>query len=297
MGKKINPPKSNKSSPPKISIVIPSFNKAEYLGYTLESIVSQNYPNLEIIIQDGGSQDGTIEIIKDYAERYHNFIHWTSQKDNGQLDAIKKGLQSAKGDILAYINADDVYQKGALYKVAEAYCSNTECLWIVGMGMHIDGRGEEISTFVSKYKNCLLNKNNYFFLLCLNYLMQPSVFITKKAYLMYGPFSGNSSFVLEYDLWLKIGKVQMPIIIDDVLAAFRITGDSITSSQSHQLLSENYRIVKAHTKNPLILLSQNFNNTGKLLTILLIRHRLWEKPIFHSVRVLLNKLTGPDDHF
>ncbi len=256
------------NSLPRISIVIPVYNKAGYIEETLESIVTQNYSNLEIIIKDGGSEDGTVEIIKDFADRYHSFIHWESQKDNGQLDAIKMGLRYATGDILSYINADDIYQEGAFHKIAEAFGKNKGCLWLSGEGLHIDEHGKEISAFVSRYKNFLLHKNKYFYLLCVNYLMQPSVFITKKAYSMFGPFKGNSDFVLEYDLWLKVGKVQMPVVINDVLSSFRITGESITSKQSRHLILENYRIIQTHTRNPIALFLQKINNIGRMLTIL-----------------------------
>jgi glycosyltransferase involved in cell wall biosynthesis len=102
---------------PKISIVIPSFNKKKFIGATLESIFSQNYPNFEVIIQDGASTDGTLEITEKFAKKYPQVVNWESKKDKGQTDAINKGLKKAKGEILTYINADDIYIKGALKKV------------------------------------------------------------------------------------------------------------------------------------------------------------------------------------
>src|SRR5438105_15536000 len=93
----------------KISIIIPSFNKGIYIGKTLQSIIDQNYPNLEVIVQDGGSKDETAVIIKRYAKKNPKIFQWTSKKDNGQLDAIYKGLKKAKGDIITYLNADDLY--------------------------------------------------------------------------------------------------------------------------------------------------------------------------------------------
>ena len=109
------------NEPPKISIVIPSFNKARVIGQTLESIVGQGYPDYEVIIQDGGSTDGTLDIIKKFAKKCPREIKWESGKDKGQLDAINKGLSKASGEILTYINADDVYEPGALDTVAKAY--------------------------------------------------------------------------------------------------------------------------------------------------------------------------------
>ena len=106
---------------PKISIVIPSYNKVKYIQETLESVIFQKYPNLEVIIQDGGSTDGTLEIIKKYAKKYPKIISWVSIKDKGQVDAINRGLRKAKGNIVTYLNADDLYEKGALFEIAQSF--------------------------------------------------------------------------------------------------------------------------------------------------------------------------------
>ena len=96
---------------PKISIVIPSYNKAKYIEKTLESINRQDYNNYEAIVQDGGSTDETVEILKKHSKN-NNRIIWTSKKDKGQLDAINKGLKKASGDLVTFINADDMYSTG-----------------------------------------------------------------------------------------------------------------------------------------------------------------------------------------
>src|SRR3990170_8361781 len=119
---------------PKISIVIPSLNKVSFIKETLESIVTQNYPNLEVIIQDGGSTDGTLEIIKKYAKKYPDKINWESIKDKGQTDAINRGFKKASGRVLSYINADDLYENGALNKVGEYFSKNPKTLWLAGRG-------------------------------------------------------------------------------------------------------------------------------------------------------------------
>ena len=256
---------------PKISIVIPSYNKVEYIQETLESIVSQKYPNLEVIIQDGSSTDGTLEIIKKYAKKYPEIFSWVSRKDKGQVDSINKGLMKAKGDIVTYINADDIYENGALFVVGVYYRENPGILWLAGKGDMINGKGKRIFSLVTKYKNLLLRSNWYLLLLVVNYLNQPAVFLSKNAYKKYGPFSGTKDYVMEYDLWLKLGKIQMPSVLKDHLASFRLTVNSISSTEFKILLSRDFKVVRRYTKNSLILFLHNFHNFGRTVMIHIIK--------------------------
>jgi glycosyltransferase involved in cell wall biosynthesis len=248
---------------PKISIVIPSFNKAKFIGKTLESIVSQDYGNFEVIIMDGGSSDGTLKIIKEYAKKYPNLIRYQSKKDRGQWDALNKGFAKAKGDILGFINADDVYKKGAFKEIVRLYKLNPEELWFAGRGGVINTKGDCIALLPTIYKNFLLSLNMRFFLLITNYLMQPSVFITKKAWRSFGPFVGVGRFVMEYNTWLKISKQKMPVVTDKSISSFRMGGENASSTSFDKLLEADEKIVEKETKNAFILFLHRLHNLGR----------------------------------
>jgi glycosyltransferase involved in cell wall biosynthesis len=261
---------------PKISIVIPSYNKQRYLKQTLDSILQQEYANFEVIIQDGGSTDGSLGIIKEYANKHQKVIRYESKKDNGQLDAINEGVKKTTGDIISFINADDIYLKNCFKTVSKIFLNNPGIVWVAGGGIVINEGGKESESrmqkyFVNIYKNLLLFSNRYSLLLCVNYLMQPSVFVSKQAINKYGPFKGNRQFVAEYEMWLRLGKVIMPIVTQSKLSGFRLAKGNISTTNYHELLREDYRITQKFTNNKLILLIHKLNNIGRILVLKLFK--------------------------
>jgi glycosyltransferase involved in cell wall biosynthesis len=253
---------------PKISVIIPAYNKAQFIGRTLDSILRQSYTNYEVIVQDGGSIDGTYEIVSRYAKRYPKIFRIESKDDGGQTNAINIGFGKAKGEIVTYINADDVYKADAFSEVARQYHNNPQAIWFVGQGTVIDNKGREIAKFATCYKNMCLSLNHKSLLLILNYMMQPSVFLTKQAYQKYGPFNGmGNGVVMEYGLWLKLSKVAMPVVIKKTLSAFRISEGSTSSISYKKILEEDESVLKKYTKNRFILALHKFNNLLRVVTI------------------------------
>lgn len=258
---------------PKISVVIPSYNKVAYIEATLQSIIVQKYPNLEVIIQDGGSGDGTVEIIKQYAKKYPRIFNWESKKDKGQVDAIGKGFRKATGQILTFINADDIYKDQALIEVGNYYLKNPKILWITGYGDIIDKNGKTRLSWITKYKNILLNMNNYSLLLIVNSITQPATFLAREAFDEFGPFTGTKSYVMEYDLWLKLGRIQMPGVIKKYLASFRLTSNNISSTYFQALLSLDLDITKKFTTSWVILKIHYLHNLARIVLISLMKNR------------------------
>ena len=233
---------------PRISIVTPSFNQAQFIGHTIESVLSQNYPNLEYIVMDGGSTDGTLEILKSYGRK----IIYRSERDKGQGDAINKGLQMASGELLAYLNSDDTYQPSALIKTAEYFVENPEVVWAFGMCRIVDENDDEIRNIITSYKNFWLRRYNFLSLLVLDYISQPAVFWRKEAYEKIGGFDENEFYELDYDYWLRLGKRYQPGFIDEYLASFRVHKQAKTSANTKHFLEE-IRVAKKYTNNPIII--------------------------------------------
>lgn len=242
---------------PKISIVIPSYNKVKYIKKTLDSIFNQNYSNIEVIVQDGGSTDGTLQIVKKYK------VILESKKDKGQLDAICRGMKKATGDILTFINADDYYEKNTFKLVSEAFLKNPKAIWFAGRGRVVNKDNIEIAKIFTLYKNLLLLLDSRFYLLVTNYLVQPSVFYTKNAYKKFGPFTGTSSFVTEYELWIKLFNYQKPVIINKLLSNFRIEKDTKTKMLFNDILYEDEKIITKYTNNKFILMFHKIHNIGR----------------------------------
>jgi glycosyltransferase involved in cell wall biosynthesis len=221
---------------PLISIVTPSYNQAQFIRATIDSVLSQGYPNLEYFVIDGGSTDGTIDILKSYGDK----IHWVSEKDAGQTDAINKGMRMAKGEILAYLNSDDVYMPGALTAVAEYY-TRTHADWITGdcIVIDVDGRPNHGGWLVRGYKRFLMALYSSTTLrIADSMLPQPSTFWSRKAWERVGEFNVKYRYVMDYDYWLRMAKYFRPHDLKIVLSGFRAQPDSKSETSRDKLMAE-----------------------------------------------------------
>lgn len=254
---------------PAISIIIPSFNKGKFIEDTLTSIVDQKYPGLEVIVQDGGSTDETLQILQKFSKKYE-YIKYYSKKDKGQTDALNQGFAKASGEILTYINADDLYVKGAFFKVGNFFSKNPESNWVAGLGKVVNSEGKEVAKLVTFYKTLLQLLRWRPLLLCVNYLYQPSVFFRKSFVKQRMPFTGIGKIVLEYEMWLKMAEKRMHGNINTTLSLFRLTGDSFSSNNFADILEWEYKIVKKHTNNFVVLFIHRLNNLGRILLVKLM---------------------------
>lgn len=232
---------------PRISIVTPSFNQAGFIEQTISSVLGQGYPNLEYIIIDGGSTDGTADLIRKYET---HLAYWVSEKDGGQSNAINKGLKRATGDIIAYINSDDYYLDGAFERVANAYRDNPgvdlwhgRCRIVDQYGAKVDERIGSIKRYdeILDLWDVWWKRRNF---------VQPEVFWTKRIGEKVGPFREDLHLVMDYEYWLRILSAGGTAgFIDAEVAAFRLQPNQ-KSTQPARTAEELLQVVQPHIFGP-----------------------------------------------
>jgi glycosyltransferase involved in cell wall biosynthesis len=202
----------------KISVVTPSYNQGDYIGRTVDSVLSQRGDyELEYIVVDGGSSDDTVNILRSYGEA----IRWVSEPDEGQADALNKGLSMASGDVIGWLNSDDLYEQAALATVAAIFEQETDVQWLYGQVRIIDAQDREIRRWITQYKNLRMRRFRYEKLLAENYLSQMGVFWRRSAAEAVGPFRQDLHYCMDYDYWLRLGKRWPGCFVNRTLAAFR----------------------------------------------------------------------------
>ena len=184
---------------PRISVITPSYNQAEFLERTIRSVLSQDYPDLEYIVVDGGSTDGSVEIIKRYADR---LAYWVSEPDRGQSHAINKGLQRATGSILGWLNSDDYYLPGALRVVGETLADNSETFALVGHCRRVYASGSEANLLEGRFEGRLRLLQFW-----KDYRMpQSSIFWRREVLDQVGLLDESQHYIMDFDYWARIAE-------------------------------------------------------------------------------------------
>ena len=236
-------------SRPRISLIIPCFNMSKYIEQTLVSIINQDFGNLELIVVDGGSNDGTLEILEGYKK---HFAFYISEKDDGQYDAIKKGFSKATGDILCWLNADDIYFPWTLEIVSTIFERNSGIKWLCGLPAFLDEKGllKKIYTNISaKDKNAIMNgwyqKDGF------GFLQQESMFWKKDLYTKVGGLNLKYSLAADFELWTRFAEYSELYTVNLPLAAFRMRKSSLSKANEKGYLKEIKSICGVKKKIPL----------------------------------------------
>lgn len=226
---------------PKISIVTPNYNQGRFLEQTIGSVLNQNYPNLEYIVIDGGSTDNSVEIIRRYQDRLH---YWVSEKDGGMYDAINKGFSCSTGEIMAWINSDDVLWDGALAYVASAFSSDRAVHWLQGLPSVINEQGA-----VVYQRKPVFSKFFFYFRMhehSFAFVQQESTFWSRKLWDKAGASMDlKYSLAADFDLWMRFFEFETLYCTNRQLAAFRLRHDQ-QSSDRRRYLHEANKSVEQH---------------------------------------------------
>jgi len=221
---------------PKISIVTPSYNQAQYLEQTIRSVLEQEYPNLEYVVIDGGSEDESVEVVQKFSDRIH---YWISEKDFGQAHAINKGFAKCTGDVMGWINSDDYYAPKTLWRVSEVFTLDVPMM-VWGYICNINHESKISNKNHLRYKDLLLGNLS---------LPQPSVFWNRTLWnAISEKLHEELYYMLDYELFLRMLRLEPRIVtFDDVVAFNRIHENTKTYHlQSKPLMKERALVKVQH---------------------------------------------------
>ena len=223
-----------------VSIITPSYNQAEYLEATIQSVLAQEYADLEYIIVDGGSTDGSVDIIQKYADQ---LSWWVSEPDQGQADGINKGLRRARGEVVAWLNSDDLYLPGAIQDAVDALRIDPDLGMVFGDAITVDPDGRPLNRLA--FGDWGLPE-----LMCFRIICQPAVFMRRSALDQVGYLDENFHYMLDHHLWLRIANKGSIKHFPGLWAAARHHPAAKNVSLAPKFSMETYRVLKWMKAHP-----------------------------------------------
>ena len=229
-------------SQPLVSIITPSYNQARYLEKTIQSVLSQDYANIEYIIVDGGSTDGSREIIERYASR---LARWVSEPDRGQTDAINKGFARAQGEILAWLNSDDTYLPHAITEAAAFLVAHPQAGMVYGDANLVDESGEVIGRFPARQTDYRRLMRGYV------HIPQQASFFRADLWRKVGPLDPSFFFAMDYDLWVRLARRSSLVYHPRLWANFRLHKAGKSVAADDRCWPEMLRVFRREGGSPL----------------------------------------------
>jgi glycosyltransferase involved in cell wall biosynthesis len=247
----------------KVSIVTPSFNQLDFLRQTAASVLGQHGEfDLEWIIVDGGSTDGTVDYLKSITD---GRVQWMSERDAGQSDAVNKGFKLIRGDVVGWINSDDLYVPGAIDAVVKAFSASPAARWAVGRYEIVNDQGVAIRPGIVRYKEKQLRHYTYRGLLRENFIPQPAVFWRRNFGQEIGLLDKSLHYTMDYDFWLRMGWHFDPLFIDQVLAQFRVHESSKTGVINRKQFDEGYKVAAKYAGDDVAVLRAHRFSVEKIV--------------------------------
>jgi len=220
---------------PLVSIITPSLNSARFLEEAIQSVIAQDYPRVEYLIMDGGSTDGTLDILRAHAQQ----LRYVSAADSGAAEAINKGLAGARGEIVAWLNADDTYLPGAVSKAVEALAANPDAGMVYGEGYWLDAEGKVLGSYPTE--ECDRESLGRECCIC-----QPSCFMRREAVRSVGGLNPQLRASFDYDLWIRMAQRYRFARIPEHLATSRMHAANKTLGQRETVFRESMELLARH---------------------------------------------------
>ncbi len=202
----------------KISVVTPSLNQGQFIEHTLRSVADQTGGQIEHIVLDGGSTDNTIEVLR----RFRPPLRWVSEDDGGQAEAVNKGIRATTGEIIGWLNSDDVYYPGAMGRVVAAFDANPDIDVVYGMADHVDYDGNPFETYPTEAWDLERLKERCF-------ICQPAAFFRRRVVERHGLLDESLHYCMDYEYWLRLGRAGARFLyLEEKLAGSRLYAENKT---------------------------------------------------------------------
>ncbi|MGA3056482.1 MAG: glycosyltransferase family 2 protein [Candidatus Limnocylindrales bacterium] len=225
-----------------VAIVTPSYNQAPFIEKAIESVLAQEYPNLDYLVVDAGSTDGTLDILRSFGDR----VRWISEPDTGQGEGVDKGIRLTQGEIIGWLNADDLYAPGAVSSAVDALGGSQSAPGVYGNATFIDADGREIGPCTHVEPFSLTRLINY-----LDFIVQPATFFRRSAYQSAGGLDWGLRYCLDYDLMIRLGRQAPLLYLPRVQAFVRVYPSTKTASGGLPRLDEIERMIRRHGRGSL----------------------------------------------